>query len=217
MRKNIKNLTITLLILVMYLMMMTPPVLAAELPITKIKFSVSLEGTLPTKAEEFTVNLKADDINNPMPEGTVNEIYSMTVDGEDTKSFPEMTFSRVGVYNYTIWQEKGNNVDCTYDNSIYNLIVYVTNKENGDGLEATSVLYKGNETEKLDEASFHNIYKTIPPIKEDVMSITDIVEPESVNTGDQSNIIFWIILSSIGAIGILYLVFFNNKKNEKNN
>ena len=212
MRKNI-----TLLILVMYLMMMTPPVLAAELPITKIKFSVSLEGTLPSKAEGFTVNLKADDINNPMPEGTVNEIYSVTVDGEDIAYFPEMTFSRVGVYNYTIWQEKGNNVDCTYDDSTYNLTVYVTNKENGDGLEATSVLYKGNETEKLDEASFHNIYKTIPPIKEDVMSITDIVEPESVNTGDQSNIIFWIILSSIGDIGILYIVFFNNKKNEKNN
>ena len=113
MKKNIKNMAITLLILVMYLMMITSPVLAVELPITKIKFSVSLEGTLPTKEEKFTVNLKANNINNPMPEGTVNETYSMTVEGEDIAYFPEITFSRVGVYNYTIWQEKGNNVDCT--------------------------------------------------------------------------------------------------------
>lgn len=213
MKKNIKNMAITLLILVMYLMMITSPVLAVELPITKIKFSVSLEGTLPTKAEKFTVNLKANNINNPMPEGNVNETYSMTVEGEDIAYFPEITFSRVGVYNYTIWQEKGNNVDCTYDYSTYNLTVYVTNKENGEGLEATSVLYKNNETNKVDAANFNNVYKTITPIKEEVKGISDTV----VNTGDTSNIIFWVILSTLGVIGILFIVLSAHKKNGNNN
>ncbi|MCF0147617.1 MAG: hypothetical protein HUJ77_04380 [Clostridium sp.] len=216
MRRNVKNVIITLLMVVMYFVIVTLPAMAEELPITKVKLSVSLEGTLPTEAEKFTFNLKADNIKNPMPEDTINEVYSMTLAGEETTSFPEIIFSNVGVYNYTIWQEEGKNADCTYDNSIYNLIVYVTNKENGEGLEATSVLYKDNESEKLDEAKFHNIYKTITPIKEDVMSITDIVQEKPVNTGDQSNIIFWVILSSIGAIGILYIILSANKKSEKN-
>ncbi len=216
MKKKVKNIAIMLTVLVIFLVIQTPPVLAAEVPKTKVQFNVSLEGTLPTKAEEFTINLKADNIAYPMPEGSTDGVYTMIATGEETNSFPIITFSRVGIYSYSIWQEEGNNVDCTYDNSIYNLTVYVTNKENGEGLEATSVLYKGNKAEKLDEASFHNIYKTITPIKEEVMSITDIVEEKPVNTGDQSNIVFWTILSSIGAIGILYLALFANKKREKN-
>ncbi|MDV4149831.1 FctA domain-containing protein [Clostridium sp. AL.422] len=217
MRKNINNITITLLILIMYLTMINSPVLADELPITKIKASVSLEGTLPKEAEGFTISLKADDIYNPMPDGSIDGIYSITISGEeDTKSFPEMTFSSVGIYNYKIWQEEGNNVDCTYDNNIYNLTVYVTNKENGDGLEAASILYKNNETEKLDEANFHNVYKTIIQIEEEVDSITDIIETEPVKTGDESSVIFWVILSSIGAIGILFLVISARKKSEEN-
>lgn len=116
---------------------MTSPVLAAELPRTRIQVNVSLEGTLPTKAEEFTINLKAEDISNPMPSNSTDEIYKMIVTGEDIKSLPEIVFSRVGIYRYTIWQDKGNNADCSYDNSVYYLTVYVTNKKDGEGLEDT--------------------------------------------------------------------------------
>ena len=123
-----------------------------------------------------------------------------------------MTFSKVGIYRYTIWQVEGNNVDCTYDKSFYHLIVYVTNIENSDGLEATSLLYKDSETEKLEKVKFHNVYKIIKPIE-------NTTEPnnDSVNTGDESSIIFWIILSSIGVIGILFLILSSRKKSEENN
>ena len=212
MRKNIKNIAMTLLILVMYIMIMTSPVLAAELPRTKLQVTVSLEGTLPTKEEDFIVNLKADNMDNPMPEGTIDGSYSITVAGEDTRTFPEMTFSKVGIYRYTIWQVEGNNVDCTYDKSFYHLIVYVTNIENSDGLEATSLLYKDSETEKLEKVKFHNVYKIIKPIENNTEPNND-----SVNTGDESSIIFWIILSSIGVIGILFLILSSRKKGEENN
>lgn len=212
MRKNIKNIAMTLLILVMYIMIMTSPVLAAELPRTRIQVNVSLEGTLPTKAEEFTINLKSEDISNPMPSNITDEIYKMIVTGEDIKSLPEIVFSRVGIYRYTIWQDKGNNADCSYDNSVYYLTVYVTNKKDGEGLEATSVLYKENEANKLEEAKFNNVYKIITPIKEPVIPIKDNIE-----TGDKSNAIFWAILSAIGAIGLFYVGVSSHKKSQEVN
>ena len=66
-----------------------------------------------------------------MPEGTEDGVYKMTVSGEGVKEFPEIVFPKVGIYEYTIHQEKGTHTRGTYDETVYNVTIFVTNTEDG--------------------------------------------------------------------------------------
>ena len=97
---------------------MATPAFAAEAPEISIPVTVSLTGTLPETAEEFAMELKADDSAYPMPEGAVDGVYTMTITGADTKNIPAISYSRVGVYTYTICQKAGSSETCTYDDAV---------------------------------------------------------------------------------------------------
>ena len=112
---------------------------AAEALITEVPVQIVLTGTQPEEAEDFAVVLQAENASNPMPQGSADGVCTLTVSGEASASFPVIRFSRVGVYNYIIRQTAGADADCTYDDAVYHLTVYVTNQEAG-GIGATSVL-----------------------------------------------------------------------------
>ena len=103
----------------------------------------------------------------PMPEGSEDGVFTMIITGEDTGFLPEIAFSS-RVYTYTIQQTPGSNELATHDDSIYNLVVYVTNSELGDGLDVTVILYLLGETDKFEEVVFNNEYEAedLPPLPE---------------------------------------------------
>lgn len=182
---------------------MALPAYAAELPEVSVPVTISLSGTLPHPAEDYTVVLKADDGAYPMPDGTVDETYTMTITGEDTKNFPAITYDRVGIYTYTIYQAAGTNKKCTYDDTVYALTVTITNKADYSGLEATAVLYPDSDGEKLPGAEFENKYKVDPP-------------SETPKTGDESAPLLYavLIVVSMGIIVGLLLTRKNKKIEE---
>ena len=184
---------------------MALPAFAAEHPGVSIPAAVSLSGTLPGAAEEFTVVLKADDAAYPMPEGAENGIYSMTITGEGTKKFPTMTYSKVGVYTYTIYQAAGNNESCTYDDRVYTLTVYVTNAEDGSGLETSAVLYPDSKGDKLPSAEFENAYEVVPSTPAETEKPT--APSDSPKTGDESTPILYgvLIMISLGVLAALLM------------
>lgn len=146
----------------------------AEDPAVRVGVTVSLEGTLPGEDEVFTIQLKSLDEANPVPEGAVDGVAETTVTGAGKSTLPEITFSRVGIYEYTVSQLPGEFEGCRYDDSVYSLTVYVVNSETYDALEATAVLYKNSEGDKLSEAAFTNVYPTVTPKPtEDPGEITD--------------------------------------------
>ena len=103
---------------------------------------------------------------------TVQQVMEIT--GAGKGALPEITFTRVGVYEYTVSQLPGEFEGCQYDDSVYSLTVYVVNSETYDGLEATAVLYRNSEGDKLSEAAFTNVYPTVTPKPtEDPGEITD--------------------------------------------
>lgn len=184
----------------MLVMCMTPSALAAENSGVSIPVTISLSGTLPRPAEDYTIRLRADNASYPMPEGADGDVYTMTITGVDTKNFPAIIYNRVGIYTYTIHQVAGSNRRCTYDDSVYTLIVYITNAEDGSGLEATAVLYLESDGDKLPGVEFDNKYETVrppidppkptppdeepeppkpePPVETDIPEPTPPVEPE---------------------------------------
>ena len=194
---------------VMCMMMnMTVPALAAENPGVSIPVTVSLSGTLPSPAEDFTVKLRADNASYPMPVGAAGDVYTMTITGADTKSFPAIIYDRVGIYTYTVYQAAGSNSKCTYDGAVYKLIVYVTNAEDGSGLEATAVLYLDSKDDKLPGVEFKNVYETVRP--------TVPTYPDIPKTGDESKPALYaaLIAVSLGVIVALVLTHKPKKTEE---
>ncbi|RBP64492.1 LPXTG-motif cell wall-anchored protein/pilin isopeptide linkage protein [Alkalibaculum bacchi] len=157
-RKHTKFMKV-LLILATCLIVLRPTALAAEVRSGEIPVTVTLGGSPPTVDEDYKIIMKADNPVNPMPEGSVDGVFSMIITGADTARLPGIEFSSLGVYTYTISQEVGTNKLATYDSRIYNLVIYVTNAENGDDLETTVILYKSGETDKLEEVKFYNEYE----------------------------------------------------------
>ena len=190
---------------VLCVMSISVPALAVDTPEVSIPVTVSLSGTLPNPAEDFTIVLKADDASFPMPEGSDENGYTMTVTGADTKNLPAITYNRVGIYTYTVLQTAGTNKKCTYDTTVYSLIVYITNAEDGSGLEATAVLYPNGEGEKMTGAEFKNVYETVKPR-----------DPNSPSTGDTSTPVLYaaMIAGSLAVIVVLFLTGKHRKTEE---
>ena len=177
------------------------PAYAAELPGVSVPVTISLSGTLPYPAEDYVVVLKADDSAYPMPEGSVDGAYSLTITGEDTENFPTITYDRVGIYTYTVYQVAGINQKCTYDDTVYTLMVTISNKEDYSGLEATAVLYPDSEGDKLPGAEFDNEYETVKPTPTD---------PDAPKTGDESSPLLYAVLIAV-SMGVIVTLFLTRK------
>ena len=174
------------------------PAYAAEQPGVSVPVTIFLSGTLPYPAEDYTVVLKADDSAYPMPEGSVDGVYSLTITGGDTENFPTITYDRVGIYTYTVYQVAGTNQKCTYDDTVYSLMVTISNKEDYSGLEATAVLYPDFDGDKLPGAEFANEYKVDPP-------------SDTPKTGDESSPLLYAVLIAV-SMGVIVALFLTRKR-----
>lgn len=205
MRNVLKRLTILVIVLAMCIPALAVVGFAAEQPEVKIPVTITLEGTLPSPAEQFTVVLTPDDEAYPMPEGTVDGAYSLKITGAAKKEFPAIVFTRVGVYTYQVKQLAGTNKDCTYDTAVYSVKVFVTNAEEG-GLEANMVVYSSSESDKT-EILFHNKYKVVPPP----------TDPTLPQTGQINWPIPVLIAAGVLLIGSGVVVISNYRKDEYEN
>lgn len=161
MKKILRNAGSIILMAVLSILVFSTVALAAEAPSIKIPVTMKLSKYKPYNPEELVVVLTAKDAASPMPAEAVDGVYRMTVSGEGVKEFPEITYPKVGIHEYTIHQEPGTHKRGTYDETVYNVTVYVTNAENG-GLETTTLIYIDGVEEKQGEISFMNSYRRPP-------------------------------------------------------
>lgn len=157
MKRKMKITGWMLLIMVFSILTFSMAAFAAEVPKIKIPVNVEVSGRTPGTAENFNVVLKAKDAENPMPQGSVDGVYTAVVSGGST-GYLEVDFPELGIYKYTIHQEPGTNSRGNYDDTVYNLTVYVTNAET-DGLETTTILYIDDINTKHGSADFSNHYR----------------------------------------------------------
>lgn len=217
--RKLLNVSLALVMTVICSMTMILPAYAAELPGVSVPVTISLSGTLPYPAEDYTVVLKADDPAYPMPEGTADGAYSLIITGEDTENFPTITYDRVGIYTYTVYQVSGTNRKCTYDDTVYSLKVTISNKEDYSGLEATAVLYPDSDGDKLPGAEFENKYKVesssqSSPEKEEEPEVYPYIPPTATptKTGDSANIMLWAGVLVVALAAGIYITGKNIKR-----
>lgn len=186
-RKGEKNILLIASALFLCFMLSTLSVNAVSPDNTQIPVSIHLEGTLPETNEEYVIKIQGENTDTPMPDkGTIDGIHQMTIVGENSTEFPKITYEKPGVYQYTIWQEKGTNRDCAYDDSVYQVKVTITNADSDNGLEATIAIRKKSSNTKLEEIIFENIY------------ITQL--PTPVKTGDNGEPVLWMFLAGMSII-----------------
>ena len=188
------NVFFALVMTIMCSITMVLPVYAAEPPEVSLPVTISLSGTLPYPEEDFKVVLKANNVDDPMPEGTVNGACSVIITGDGSKNFPTIIYDRVGVYSYRIYQVAGTNKKCTYDDRVYTLTVTVSNKTDYSGLEATAVLHPESGGDKLADIEFENKYPVEPEPAKDLPK-----------TGNQSEPLLYAILMIVSMWVILRL------------
>lgn len=173
--------------------------LQVELPSVEIK----LEGTAPSPAKEYQIVLKADKISYPMPEGSAGGKYTMTITGSAKESFPNISYSELGVYTYTISQVKGSNSQCTYDETVYTMKVYITN----EGVERVVRVKDSDDPDaKNMEVVFTNKYPTVPDDPDD---------PDGPQTGDSSHLWLYICLGAVSLIVLVALFLTKRRKSEQ--
>ena len=198
--KKLTSVFFALLITAMCCITTALPAYAAELPGVSVPVTISLSGTLPYPPENYTVVLKAEDAAYPMPSGTISGAYTVTITGKGTKNFPVISYDRVGVYTYRIYQVAGTNKKCTYDETVYTLLVQITNKDDYSGLEATAVLYPDSDGEKVSGAEFLNKYKVELP-------------SDSPQTGDESSPLLYAVLLIV-SMAVIVTLFLTRKRKQ---
>lgn len=123
--------------------------------------SIRTAGADPEPNAAYTLCLQAVD-NAPMPDGAQNGQYSVTVQGAGDYTFPQITYTAPGIYYYQISHAAGADTRCTYDATVYNVTVAITNKQDGTGLESAVTAHTGPSADKRDAMLFTNVYAPRP-------------------------------------------------------
>lgn len=163
MRTHFKGLIGLLLVFVLCTAMFAPAAFADPAGETlKLPVTVELERELSYK-NDHQITIEALDDNCPMPDGSADGKYTMTITGADTKEFPDITFTRVGIFNYKVTQKDLQKEGWTFDDSVYTVVVTVTTDGQGNKT-MTVALHKEGVDEKPEKVLFTNKYTAKPAL-----------------------------------------------------
>lgn len=196
MMKRLYRITALALVMLICLSAFAVSAFAAEPQNLTLSAKVTITGPKPSPAEKYTVVLERLDSNNPMPAGSKDGKYNLTITGAGKEDFPAIEFTTVGIYQYKIYQIPGKAPNASYDRRVYVATVYVLNSEtDDDSMTITVVLNEEKSKDKSDEVVFVNKYTYNP------------------KTGDDSNIVLYASLCGLFAIALgAALVVLNKKK-----
>ena len=223
MRRKHPKLIMTLLIFTMCLTVLAPAAFAQDPISIQIPVTVTLTGVPINEDREVNIILEADSPEYPMPIGSGNGIYRLVISEAGDYSLPDIEFASIGIYTYTIYQEIGDGeVGDVLDDKVYNLVVYITSKPDGSGLESMVMLYLLGEPTKQDQVVLDNEYVSEEPEPEPEPVAEEPKEDPKVGgvstvvpqTGDETKIWPYVGLFLAGS-ALLVLAGFTIKKKDR--
>lgn len=193
--KKIKGsiLVFTLLICTEFGLIEMNKVYAADINTAAIQIPISCIGTGTN--EEFFYYLEGEKSESEIPEAT-----KLCLKNGEKGRFV-IHYTEPGIYHYQIHQEAGADRGVTYDNTIYNVDVYVMAGEEG-ALFAEPILYVEGQTQKKAEPEFVNT------------KAESLGRQTGPKTGDQSNKKIMTILT-VNILSVITVILCGKRK-EKN-
>ncbi|MBC5648049.1 Spy0128 family protein [Christensenella tenuis] len=174
----------------------TDPTLMVDPPVKK-----AVSGN-PSQAGIFNFTLTADDPAQPMPDGSVNGVKTMTIVGSGEEDFGTWSYTKVGTYFYTIAEVNRGENDYTYDTTVYT-ITDTVNEVNGQ-LELTRVVTNAAQ-KPVDSCSFINQYTGQDGSNESRGN-------NRPKTGDSANLAPYVVLAVVCAGTLLFAVYMKKRK-----
>lgn len=161
--RKLRSIILAAVLGLLCLVMAGAPALAAEeaggvlsLPVGQI-FNVT--GTTQSPDGTFTYELTSDDVDAPMPDGSVDGAYTLTL-SDTTRGSIEITYPHAGVWQYTLTPTSDKDTqDANYvlDKTAYTIDVYVQNTADG-GLLASAIVSYADNGQKTDSIEFVQTY-----------------------------------------------------------
>ena len=195
----------------------TIPVYANE---TQVNLSVEQEVITSSNKQDIIVEyeLSCLETNTPMPSGSVGDIYSFFLQGDNIKIIDSITYTTAGIYRYQLKQISTNKQsECTIDDTVYIIAVYVGIKED-NSLEAKIIIESGDyKTNIIKFSNYYNIDETEYPSTDtntdqsNTQSTND--KNTNVNTGDENNLLTLVIalILALSVVGIILIIRRNKK------
>lgn len=169
-----------------------------QIPIT-IKQFIEVENKLPHSKEiegVYEISKITSESSNQDENENQKKIIKLNQD-KDSETII-LKYSQTGVYKYQIRQITQSNKNYMIDDTIYELIVYVTN---GTDELIPQVIVKNQEGIKCGDITYHNKFVG----KEEVS-----YKKTPVRTGDKNNLTLW-TLGTLGSI-VLFILLINYKR-----
>ncbi len=154
----------------------------------KIVAEKVMDGKYP-RGKDFIFALK-DEVGNVVQ--TVNNRDGII-------EFDTLTFNKEGNYIYTVIEVAGSNSKIDYDDTVYTVIVNVTE---GQDAYFASVDYKRDG----------EVYKVLPRFVNKIKGTNPPDDPEDPKTGDDSSIGLYLSLLVSSGLVLLFLLFFIKRK-----
>lgn len=129
------------------------------------------------------------DPESPMPEGSENGRFEFFIDGSNENTEILLVGDKAGVYHYTLRQISEDTDKYTYDKTEYTITLYIQN--DADNRLSSQVIVENAEEGKCAEVRFQNYYRV------------NGGAPQAPATGEQSRIVFWVLLCSASLVGLL--------------
>ncbi|WP_193316224.1 Spy0128 family protein [Bifidobacterium cebidarum] len=126
-------------------------------------FTKTLSGRA-LKDGEFTFTLTGA-TDAPLPEGATNGIKTVTNDKDGKIAFGKITYTKPGVYTYTVRETAGDLSGVTYDDTVYTVIVTVVDNHDGTMTATHQIMRTASAAStpvKDKDAVFANTYT--PPV-----------------------------------------------------
>ena len=127
------------------------------------------------------------------------------------KGYFQISYHYPGNYHYTVSQIAGTDKKTTYDNTEYQVDVYVTESENGE-LFAKPILYLKGEDEKKAELAFKNTRETEKGSSNTPNTAKGKTDTRhEVKTGDTTDIILWSVFLVISGMVLITATLQKNR------
>lgn len=116
-------------------------------------------GDTPKSPATFTFVFKAENDANPMPEGSTGNTKEISITGSGYKEIGKITFTKPGVYSYTVYEKDSGVTGYTYDKTVYTITYTITEK---DGKLLVSRKITESNGKEVDSPVFTNRYTEKP-------------------------------------------------------
>lgn len=155
--------------------------------------------------EQFTYVLLADGGENQ--NDIENSRFSLSDGGKD---YFEIKFFCPNTYKYKVKQEKGSDKDTTYDETVYDVDVYVTEDEKGK-MFSEVVVYAGENGEKNSECKFVN-KKVVEASETTPVSANNSGVAGVVKTGDETQVELMVLCLVMSAFVLSVIMLYSRLK-----